>query len=333
MAKGTKVTEELKERAIELRAEGKSYAEIGKELGIGSSTAFRVSQHIKPTEEVEKPQFLDNESRFLELLKSYGIKDAARIVSYISSQGETAYTNLAILKRCLIEQGVPSGKVAPVLRHHAAIEQIPVPERLAAELAPEAPARQSSVRRFCIINNLPVPDPEGDYTFNEALRVIGTKSSSGDDDTKSLLAGIYKKLTDPEGSGLSALKDEIRAMREERVRGEIAVVATSLQGLRSELTAIKNSQQSKSEYDIMDRGLGVIDKRLGSIESGIMSRWAIPPRPLAGEAKEELTQAISEESVAERELDALADVVFYGGKGSAEQPKRVVVPQPPQDYE
>lgn len=203
------------------------------------------------------------------------------------------------------------------------------------QLGEAGAATPAAAKKFSVVNGEVMPDEEGDYTFTQALRLISTKTS-GDDDTKTLLAGIYKKLTDPEGSGLTALRDEVRQLREDRIKVEITTIATSLLGLRSELTAIKNSQQSKGEFDIMSQGLALVDRRLGSIESGVMARWAIPPRPLSGEQKQELTQAIGEESAAEQELDALADVVFYGGKGSAErsaQSKQVVVPQPPASYE
>ncbi|MBA7619248.1 hypothetical protein ES703_26585 [subsurface metagenome] len=199
----------------------------------------------------------------------------------------------------------------------------PLPQPVEAGAATPAAAK-----KFSVVNGEVMPDEEGDYTFTQALRLISTKTS-GDDDVKALLTGIYKKLTDPEGSGLTALRDEVRQLREDRVKAEIATVATSLLGLRSELTAIKNSQQSKSEYDIMDRGLSVIDKRLGSIESGVMSRWSIPPRPLPPGAKRELTQAISEEAQAEEELDRLAEIAFYGGG----QPKQPAAPQPPTSYD
>lgn len=187
----------------------------------------------------------------------------------------------------------------------------------------------AAVKRFSVIRGEIMPDEEGDYTFSQALRLIATKTS-GDDDTKNLLAGIYKKLTDPEGSGLTALRDEVRQLREDRSRAEIAAVMTSVQGLRADMAAIKTEQRSKSEYDIMGQGLSVLDRRLGSIESAVTSRWAIPPGPMSAEAKGELTQGISEEAVAAQQLDELADIVFYGG---TKQPKQPVVPQPPASYE
>ena len=79
----------------------------------------------------------------------------------------------------------------------------------------------------------------------------------------------------------------------------------------------------------MGQGLTVLDRRLGSIESGIMARWSIPPRPMSAEAKEELTQAISTQSQEDQALDELAELVFYGKQA----PKPVVVAQPPTGYE
>ncbi|MBA7516765.1 hypothetical protein ES705_08813 [subsurface metagenome] len=192
----------------------------------------------------------------------------------------------------------------------------------------------AAVKKFSVVNDEIMPDEEGDYTFTQALRLLSTKTGGGDD-TKALLVGIYKKLTEGETGGLAALKDEVRQLREDRSRTEIAAVMTSVQGLRAELVAIKSEQGAKGEFDIMGQGLSLLDRRLGSIESGIMARWSIPPGPMSEESRKELTQAISTQSQEEQALDDLAEVVFYGGKGSAERsvlPKQRVVPQPPATY-
>ncbi len=264
------------------------------------------------------------------MLKSYGIKDAERVVSYASTQGEDAYSNLETLKRCLVDQGIAPGKTAALIRHWGAQEGLPVPPRLAAELGPEVPSAKQP-DRWSLIGKQPTRDPDGQYTWLQALQLLQA-SGSDDDDTKSLLAGIYKKLTDPEGSGLSALKDEIRLMREDRTKAEIAAVVTSLIGLRSDLNVIKSESQSKSEFDIMGQGLTILDRRLGSIESAVTSRWAIPPGPMSKEAKKELTEAISTQSQEEQALDELAAQVFYGQPPPG-SPKQTVVAQPPTSYD
>ena len=199
------------------------------------------------------------------------------------------------------------------------------------QLGEAGTATPAATKKFSVVNDEIMPDEEGDYTFTQALRLLSTKTGGGDD-TKALLVGIYKKLTEGETGGLAALKDEVRQLREDRSRAEIAVVATSLQGVRAELVAIKNEQRGKSEYDIMGQGLAVLDRRLGSIESGVMARWSIPPRPLPPGEKQELTQAISEEAVEAQALDELAQRVFYGQPPPG-SPKQVVVPQPPTSYD
>jgi len=281
------------------------------------------------SQKVEAGRFLDNEARFLSLLQEYGVASAERVVSFCSSQAEDIYSDLPMLKKALSEQGVPVGKLPAIIKHWASTEGLPMPSKEigASETTPVP-------QRFSLVAGRIIPDANG-LPYVQCLQELDVRLSNqgkGDDDTKSLLAGIYKKLTDPEGSGLSALKDEIREMREERAKAEQAAVMTSLAGIRADMTALKNEERSKSEFDIMAQAISAADRRLGSIETAIVSRWSAPPGPMQPEKKEELTQAISEQSVAEQELDRLADVVFYGGKGKTES-GRVVVAVLPTTYD
>ncbi len=327
-------TNEVESKARSMREAGASYGSIAKELGMSKSKAYRITKDIKGGTAAsgeapgESKGYLDAEARFAQLLSDYAIKDAHRVVSYASTQGEDVYSSIETLKRCLVDQGVAPGKIGAIIRHWGAQEGLPVPPRLVAELGPEAPSAKHS-DRWSLIGKQPIRDPDGQYSFLQALQLLQA-SGSGDDDTKSLLAGIYKKLTEGEGSGLADLRDEVRQLREDRTKAEMGVVMTSLQAVRAELTAIKNEERSKSEYDIMGQGLAVLDRRLGSIESGVMARWSIPPRPLPPGAKRELTQAISEESVEAQALDELAQQVFYGQPPG---PPKQVVAQPPTSYE
>lgn len=327
-------TDELESKARSMREAGASYGSIASELGMSKSKAYKITKDTKVGEEaVESKGYLDAEARFAQLLSDYGIKDARRVVAYASSQGDV-YRDLSLLKQCLLDQGLSAGKVVPIIKHWAAMEQLPVPERLAAELGPEAAPSAKQSDRWSLLGNTPVRDPDGQYSWLQALQLLQA-GGRADDDTKNLLAGIYKKLSEGETGSLADLKDEVRALREERAKAEIASVMTSLQGLRADMTAIKNEQRSKSEYDIMGQGLSVLDRRLGSIESGVMARWSIPPGPMSSEARAELTQAISTQSQEDQALDDLADIVFYGGKGSAERsaPPKPTVPVPPTAFD
>ncbi|MBA7668367.1 hypothetical protein ES703_76477 [subsurface metagenome] len=311
-----------------MREAGASYGSIASELGMSKSKAYKITKDTKVGEEaVESKGYLDAEARFAQLLSDYGIKDARRVVAYASSQGDV-YRDLSLLKQCLLDQGLSAGKVVPIIKHWASMEQLPVPERLAIELGPEVAPAAKQHDRWSLIGNTPIRDPDGQYSFLQALQLLQT---GGADDTKSLLAGIYKKLTEGETGGLAALKDEVRQLREDRSRAEIAAVMTSVQGLRAELVAIKSEQGAKGEYDIMGQGLAVLDRRLGSIESGVMARWSIPPRPLPPGEKQALTQAIGEEAVEAQALDELAQQVFYGQPPPG--PPKQIVPQPPASYE
>jgi len=154
--------------------------------------------------------------------------------------------------------------------------------------------------------------------------LIKLKSLLGaDEDTKALLSGIYKRLSEGgEGKGESedvkALRDELKDLNkklEEKEREKLTDQITGLQNemssIRGELTKARTEASAKNEYGIMSEGLKVVDRRLGAMENvfqGIFGKRA--PLLGAGE-KRELTEAISKEAKAEAELEELADKVFY----------------------
>ena len=76
-------------------------------------------------------------------------------------------------------------------------------------------------RRFTVIDNKPVLDPEGEYTFNEALRACavaaGEKAGVGGDKVSEILAAIQPFVIKQEGAA--------REAEEKKVERSIAVAA------------------------------------------------------------------------------------------------------------
>ncbi|MBA7651964.1 hypothetical protein ES703_59793 [subsurface metagenome] len=288
-------TNEVESRAREMKAAGASIAAIADKLGISKSKAYKLTKGIKVEEgPVESKGFLDAEGKFAQLLTDYGIKDVSRITAYASSQGDV-YRDLSLLRQCLLDQGVTMGKVAPIIKHWAAIEQLPLPQKLATELASEASVRQPE--KWTVLDGRPTRDPDGEYeSFLQALKVAHMETGK----------------SSPDADQLRVLTEKIEALEDERNKAQVAAVLNAVSELRGEIATLKVKDTAQNEFSIMQQGLGILDRRTGSIESAIISRFGLPAAPLGEREKKKLTEAISEQSQADAALDALADRVFYG---------------------
>lgn len=144
-----------------------------------------------------------------------------------------------------------------------------------------------------------------------------------DEEMKTLLSGLYKKIGEVgEGKGESeevkGLRDELKELSKkleekdrEKLGDQITTLQNSLTSLRGELAKVKEGATATSEYGIMSEGLKVIDRRLGALEGVARGVFGKQPKALLPGQKEELTEAIGEEAVAEQELENLAEEVFY----------------------
>lgn len=243
------------------RSEGSTVEAIseatGRSLGAVSHATRGIKKPSKPKTKVAVPEpeketlsispsqvFLDAEAKFNQLLKEYGIKDSSRIVAYASAQGENVYSRLELLKRCLVDQGVAPGKVRAIIKHWAAQEGIPLPERLAGEIPEQS--QSAPVRKFSIINDTLMPDAEGEYTFNEALRLISAKSS-----------------TSQGGSELKELRTEVATLRESLHQQQLDVINAKVDRLTTFIAESDKRKVGRTELDLMSEGLGKFENIIG----------------------------------------------------------------------
>lgn len=144
-----------------------------------------------------------------------------------------------------------------------------------------------------------------------------------DEDSKNLLAGIYKRLTESgEGKGESedvkGLREDVKSLREElqkkereRVEERITSLNTTISEVRADLARVRSESRATDEYGIMGEAIKVVDRRLGALEGMARGVFGKAPGLLPSGVKKELTQAISKEAVEGQALDELAEKVFY----------------------
>ena len=150
--------------------------------------------------------------------------------------------------------------------------------------------------------------------------------TGGDEDTKNLLAGIYKELKEGGGGkgepeAVTSLRDEVKDLtskledrEKERLNDQISGLRTELSSLRGDLAKTISEARSTDEYGIMSEGLKVVDHRMGAIENILRGAVGKTPSLLAEGKKRTITDGISEQVMAEADIDSLAQTVFYESK-------------------
>jgi hypothetical protein len=298
--------EEMKEKALQLKAEGKTLAEIAKELDTNKTKVHRLLASVQPPE--PEVTYLDVEDRFAKVLRLYSVKDKEipRIIDYISAQGENAYRDFDILRRCLVEQDVRQVKVGTLLRHWADREHLEFPEALARELevSSQSPASKAQPDKWIILNNQPVPDKDGPYSFNQALQVIQSQNqgkSSGGNDLVNLLISRMDKSDDRVEKLLDVITDQ------------------RFSNLQQQLQTVTQSQSEITKYGVL-KGWG--DGLLGELR-GIRSdakplietavKAGLPmPRPKSPEERAKISAAGKEAIAQERRARELEDQLLAG---------------------
>lgn len=280
---------------------------------------------IKPAGSEEVEGFLDNEARFLSLLKSYGIKSPSpeTVVSYCSSQGEGIYGNLERLRRCLVEQGVPSGKVGPILKHWAAIEQLPLPEKLAAEMEipnqPPAPKLQD-IDRWSIVAGAPVRDPSGQFTWIQALQYLEVQA-------KAQAAQSPPPQRDETVNMLLQQNQEILKRMDDNRWG---TVADTFSSMRQEIKDIRDDRRETNRFSVVnDLGKELFTElRGGRADLRTLAQVAIErgQRPMTPEEKTRLATAGKRAVADQRRVEILAHEILSSDISPRPRP---AVPPPP----
>lgn len=329
----TTLSSEVLQKARGLRDGGMSWSQLSKETGVPKSTLQRALKE-EPVEVEEG--FLDTESRFLSLLKSYRVSDPERIVNYLSTMGTDIYASPQALKRGLTEQGVPGGKALPIVRHWGQIEQLPIPQEMTAE----------GPRRYSIIGGQPVADPDGELTWPQSLQLLelqGQRRPQGDEETKALreqIADLSRRLDEMREQ---RLRDEINAYR-----GEVGRLGERIEDLSQELRENRITTGSTGA-DILRDGIREISNKLPDkrdvremMQTAFERRRPVQLRGRGAEGRERELEEMAGSLEAEAELRDIEDVWFFGegrtpGRHEAirtERPPAPPAPPPPyQRYE
>lgn len=308
---------QLIEKAKELRKQGKTLLEIASELGISQGSAANATRGVpKPPSRTDSPNktpkaenstkntqgvYFDAEVRLQELLRSYDIKNADRVVSYISSLGENIYADPRRLQKAMVEQLLTQAKAAAITRHWCSQEALVVPEE--AKETKES-VGTSSPQRFSVLGDRIVPDPDG-VSHLQALQELEVRLA---------------RESKPGGSSdeVSSLRDEVKSLRQHLEDERMVSIAKTVIHLSTAVEKlderISKGLSGKSEMDIIHeiatRGMD----ELGNVRAdmkGWLSSQTLPPKKTPQEMEERkgrFTKAIQ----VDEQIEALGKKLFFG---------------------
>lgn len=323
--KGKAVSPEIRDKAKVLKGEGKSDAEIGKELHISASTVHRVTAEIeKPSGPDEAHTYLDSEARFLTLLQSYSIKSPppGTIANYISSRGGgSAYSDLSTLKQCLTEQGIAPAKVSVLIRHWSSQEGLPLPSSVETELEPPV-SRQPD--KWSLIGDTPTRDQDGEFSFIQCLKLLEARRSQNQ---ASVDGSEEVKLLRQELHNLELQQQE---QKFQNLTNQIGSLADSVRVLSEKVT---HGGSGRNEIDLLSELGNKGFTELAGLRSDVRGYFEsqVLPRPKSLQERQQQRERLRQATEADRELQSLAEGIWGPAKLAPPAPK--TAPAPPIIYE
>lgn len=134
------------------------------------------------------------------------------------------------------------------------------------------------------------------------LDAMGLIRKAGDGGETQMVADLRQRI--------DSLTESIYKKSQEDLVNEVTGLRGAIQSIRNEFTEALRSQSAKGEFDIMSQALGVVDRRLGSLETTITGVFRRPPPPFTPKDKTQVTEAITEEIATETEIEELGAKLF-----------------------
>lgn len=134
------------------------------------------------------------------------------------------------------------------------------------------------------------------------LDAMGLIRKAGDGGDTQIVADLRQKI--------DSINEAIRQKSQEDMVNEITSLRGAIQSVKNDFTETLRTQSAKGEFDIMSQALGVVDRRLGSLEQTITGVFRRPPGAFTSKQKTQLTEAITEEVETETEIEELGTKLF-----------------------
>jgi len=315
-----KLTDEQREKALELRGQGLGYEKIAKEIGSSATTVYRMFQQVGGAASKEPHEFLDTEARFLNLLQSYAVQAPERIVAYVSSLAEDIFSSPGALRKALSDQLVTPSKALSIVKHWCSMERLSVPEELARESIAES-TQKLAQKRFSVIGGDIVADPDGEFNFIEALKLIEVKGGQ----------------TPSEGGELRRLEEEVKELRESLHKQEMETVKNAVVALSNQLTELRKEiaegGRLEGRYAILDKSIEKLSEAGQGIRSdfrplltGLAVQFQPATREKSPEDKARYARELKKAVGKEQEARALEDELLFGKPPPGGSAKAEAVP-------
>jgi len=199
---------------------------------------------------------------------------------------------------------------------------VPAPPQATAPspVAAGTVAPNQKPRTFVIIGGDIVPDEAGDYSLNEALRILEAKGSRSDDNETSQLrqevSSLRDNLQEQRFSNLNLQQEERLNSLKTEVTGQMRHLAEGLDNLGERLS---RGASGRSEMDIIHE---LVEGSLGELRGvrtdvkGYFESQTLPP-PKTAEQRQQRVEGLRKGLETNREIDELGRKIFFGEKPPA----------------
>ena len=263
-----------------------------------AGTAWLQSQSPSPSLDGRKPGQLPSEfDTFLEIGRSTGV--TGELLNAIAEHVfRLNYKDPTIVFNELTSLALRADVVARWSRLWSSHLGVPAPQAT-TPAAPSPPA----LEKWTLLRDTPVRDPDGQYTFIQALQLLETRVKTGADG-----ASAESKEMAELRLQVTKMRDELQAERISRLKDEISAQISALKTEMTSLFGQVHDGQNRSELDIISRLVDQSFAQLTGLRTdlkGVLSSGALPFPPKTPAQREAQKSQFREALTQDKVLEAL----------------------------
>ncbi len=312
------ISDEIRDRVLELHNQGESLGEISKQTGVPKSSVSRViAEAEKGNNQTSTPgEFIDSESRFISMLTSYGLKDrdCKRIASYVSTLGPSIYSDPQALRVALLDQGITPAKGSSIVKHWGSQEGLPIPtekeKREPLDPLEEMAQTMQKAKFYQEVlgggNSRLPPWMSDPFTFMKTFQDLAG-GQKGDEETKRELAELRNTL--------QQMQESQHQQEMAGLRSLIGSQNEKIDALNTTITELKKPQVGMTEIDLLSQVASKGFEEMHGLRSdvrGFVENQKPLPTPKTAEQREQQIRRLKQATQADREIQALGEGLGFG---------------------
>lgn len=280
---------------------------------------------------VEKPPLPSDYDQFLEIGESIGVSG-----EFLKSISDYVFRSdpysIETVHEALRGLHLRPDTIARWVQMWAGALRKPVPSSIESQVAATAQARPAP-KRFSVVGENVVADPEGELSFYQALALLETKlaKQSQPQPGDSKIMELIVSRQDKSDSRIEALLEKLSDQR-------FGVLQDAVVSLGKKFEDREGQHQVTDKIALLGKGMDHVVEGLNSVRTDfkpLLEGMALPGqgqrqlRQRSAKEKADFSEGLDRGIAREKKLQAMEDRLFLGGDRAEPRP----VPKPPMRYE